>query len=116
MDVAKERYSSISCAGNAFIVTFQYLEWIRGDIYDVFSPKDSKSGLKNIKKFWDHGPTWPRMSILLILLFFGCLGLKLHVYVSKLSHFCIPMTSFSKSDHDHNQSPLFKLLMAFWAL
>ena len=43
----------------AFIFTFQYLEWIRGDIYDVFSPKDSKSGLKNIKILWDHGPTWP---------------------------------------------------------
>ena len=55
----------------AFIFTLQYSEWIWGDIYHVFSPKDSESGLKNIKNFWDRGPTWPWMSRMVIWFSFG---------------------------------------------
>ena len=49
--------------------------------------EDSESVMKNEKNCWDHGPTWPRMSIITfraILAIFGPIIVSFHhVYDSK---------------------------------
>ena len=38
---------------------FQFSDWIVTRYLDVFQPKETEFGVKNIKKFWDRAPPRP---------------------------------------------------------
>ena len=60
--VLADSFFGIAQVGFTLVVLttlFQFSDWIVTRYLDVFQPKETEFGVKNIKRIWDRAPPWP---------------------------------------------------------